>query len=918
MAWLRVWLRRVRDDKIAALGLVVLVVVTAFLAALAPRVLERVSDDAIQTEVEATPSNDRDIQLTQVQHFGSRPLDTLGDVTAMANHLAVDFPTTVNAILTGVTDIAETPTWQVVSGTGSVGLMSLRVQPGFEDHIRLVEGRLPRGQITSIPDQRPEAVAGGQLPVFEAVMSSSAAAQMQATVGSTVVLRPSPFDPLAKTYSLGLGVTIVGLYEVDGAADSSWIDSQDVETYSLLAQGSNTVYVQTTVLLSSDSYGYVISNIQQQRVPLRYTWRYTVDPSAIGAATIDGLITGLVRMQSVFPAVAAASDQSGVPALRSALLRVLQAHQARWTSASAVIDAAGIGTIGLAIATLGLAAIVSSKRRRLVVQMSRGRGASRSQVLLAALVESGLLIVPATVIGALAAVALTPSGAPLPAALAGVAVAVVTTLLLIAAIGPAAFGQPREPGREIRFVRGTTTRRLILEGVVVIAAVAGAVILRDRGIVGTSSASDVVGADPLVATVPALVGLAAGLIAIRVVPLVLGALARLAARRRDLVPALAVRRQSREGSIAPVLLILMATATIGAFALATLSQIDRTAEAVSWQQVGAPFRMTDSTGPLAADFDPAAIPGVDAGALALEEPATLSTGGQRQLLAVDLGAYEAVTGDTPADPHVAPAMLNAAIEPLPAIVSSTRGGPGDDIQSGDVFTMSVGGYAWTLRAVDIRPTFAGISESAPFVIVDRQQLEAAHPNALPRQNVAFVRAAPDAAASLRASLAAVAPTVVVESRLEQESVVVDAPIVGAVTAGVAAAAIAALIYAALAVAAAVALAGAERRSEIAHLRILGLSGRQAVGLVAVEYGPMVILAFVVGAALGFGTFDFVRPGLGLGSVIGASTEVPVAVEVVPLVLLFAAMSAIVIVGLTLGAIAQRGAVAATAVRGGIE
>ena len=51
MGWTRLALRRLRDDRAATLGLALLVLVTAFLAALAPRVIAGLADSAVQTEV---------------------------------------------------------------------------------------------------------------------------------------------------------------------------------------------------------------------------------------------------------------------------------------------------------------------------------------------------------------------------------------------------------------------------------------------------------------------------------------------------------------------------------------------------------------------------------------------------------------------------------------------------------------------------------------------------------------------------------------------------------------------------------------------------------------------------------------------------------------------------------------------------
>ena len=124
-------------------------------------------------------------------------------------------------------------------------------------------------------------------------------------------------------------------------------------------------------------------------------------------------------------------------------------------------------------------------------------------------------------------------------------------------------------------------------------------------------------------------------------------------------------------------------------------------------------------------------------------------------------------------------------------------------------------------------------------------------------------------------------------------------------AGVAAAAFVAFAYAALAVAAALALTGAARAVEVAHLRTLGLSRREATGLVIVEHGPTIIVAFVAGVLLGLGLFALLRDGLGLASLVGAPIVVDVGVDPVQLGAVLIAIVAIVSLGIGLGAALQR-------------
>ena len=75
MAWVGVALRRLRDDRAATAGLIVLVLVTALLAALSPRVIARFADDAVRTQVAAAQPAARSIALIQHLLIGPGPAD---------------------------------------------------------------------------------------------------------------------------------------------------------------------------------------------------------------------------------------------------------------------------------------------------------------------------------------------------------------------------------------------------------------------------------------------------------------------------------------------------------------------------------------------------------------------------------------------------------------------------------------------------------------------------------------------------------------------------------------------------------------------------------------------------------------------------------------------------------------------------
>lgn len=909
-------LRRLRDERVPVVGFVLLVMVTAFAFALGPRLLEQVSNGALRTELAAAPSAERNLRVIEVARGTALPLEQLSDVEETAEALQASFPPSIRELIVDRGLVVETPSWEAISGTGTASLMTLRMQDGVMDRLRLVDGRAATEVTRVVADPRPDALPSQRAVVYEAVMSAAAAERMGISTGSTVVLAPSPYDPAMVGLNLAAEVTIVGKYEVIDPDDPYWMEDTALAGFRFNPVTPFVDYLDTTILLPTGAYVVFQANTRGEGVPLRYQWRYYVDPTALDADRLEEAIGELRRMESNPPRTGISAVLSDTT-LRSGLLRVLLAHQQTWRSAEAVLAVVALGAAVIAVATLAVVAVLASAGRRRVAALLRARGASAAQVLGSMAVEGLLLAVPAALIGLALAVALTPSATLLRAALPATIVAAVATIILLAVVAPARSAAATEPGRAVRFVQRTTPRRLVIEAVVVLVAIGAALLVRERGISGASAAGSgadaAAGADPLIAIVPAMAGVAAGIIAMRIYPLPAAALGALAAHRRDLVPVLATRRVIRGGGATPVLLILVATATIGAFASAALAHMERAADLVAWQQVGAHYRVDAGARSLPAELDPGRLPGVERHAMGSLD--VYATGrGTGWLLTIDSAAYLEVVRGTAGDPGLPPELLGAvAAEPLPAIVSADYG-----VAPGGIFERRSGQRPVSMRAVSVRTTFPGIPAGDSFVVVSRAHLEAIDPRTLPRPSVAYLRVAEAAEAELRPAAESVASYLTVASQFELAARQRSSPAIGAVSAGVAAAAVAAVAYAALAVTAALALAGAARRAETAHLRVFGLSRRQQTWLVFVEFGPSALIAYAIGVALGLTLFAFLQPGLGLGTIIGSPIDVPVMVEPVHLAVLLAAVGAIVLIGWSLGILSQRDIDPASAVRGGIE
>jgi putative ABC transport system permease protein len=921
-------LRRFRDGRAAVAGLVLLVLVTAACAAAAPRVVDRFADDAVRGEMAQARPENRNIQLIQERIYDpAEGSDPLAGVLREGDSLAKRIPAGVRALVRDRSYVVEGLRWSVLNKTNDPGFVRMRIQENAGDHIRYVEGRAPTATTRTIevepqPGAEP-AEPGDQDPVtdvavIEVALSVESLRRIGLEVGDTWMLRPDSTDRLVGRAGVPQdgAVDVVGAFEPTDEGSEFWLDDTALIRPSFRRSGDYDL-VDMTALVAPEAYAAMLSATSINHFPFRYTWRFFIDRERLESEQVPQLVRDLRRLEGTYASTGGVGVEGGT-ILRSGLLSLLESEQARWSSAAAVLGVVALGPAAVGIAALALIGLFVMQRRRSSLALGRARGASSGQLIAAVALEGLVISLPPAILAGGLAFFFVPSGPRLLTIAAAGLVAAITTLLLVGAGAETAIGSPRGPGRDVAIVRRPGPRRLALEGLVVGLAIVGAYLLRERGVAGGSSTTELAGADPFIAVVPALAGIAAGIVAVRLLPVPMALLSRVAAFRRDLVPVLALRRVTRGGTSGAVLIVLMTVATIGTFAGATLVHLDRAAEAVAWEEIGAPYRLSGA-GPLPRGMDPTTWPGVQVAAGQTEISAVVQDRFlPLQLLAIDAAKYEQIVGGT-ASLGLPPEMLGESPMPLPAIVSPHLTTGSKAIPVGGTFTLPIEGYGVTFRIVEVRDSFPGMSANQPFVVASRDQIRALRGGAGLLPTTAYYLGAPEsAAAGLRRALLHDAPDARLESRTERTASIQTAPIIRALVAGVGVAALVAFAYAALAVSAALALAGAARAIEVAHLRTLGLTRRESVGLVVVEHGPTIVVAFAVGAALGLGLFALLRDGLGLAALVGSQLEVGIAIEPLQLAAVLVAIVIIVGLGIGLGTALQRSAAPAAAVRRGFE
>ncbi len=933
MRWIGSSFRRLREAHLDALGVALLVLVTAFVFAAAPRLIDSLASQAVRDEVRAAPPVSANLEVTEVMRIAPGTGAGLDRVQLHGDALGAQLPPAVQALIASRAYVVDTPRWLITSPLPEPGTLTMRFQEGAEDRVAFTAGRAPTGATHLLPGEEPSAGAGaatssGPITVFEIAISEETAATLQVRIGELLSLSLDGTDGLVGAAGAGpqrCAAEIVGIFRPSNPADPAWYAENGLLRASTRVYGPSYAINDGRALMAPDAYRPLMELTAAARVPLRYQWRFFVDPERIDARGLAGLTAALQRTESIFPKASGAVTSTGPARLTSALAGLLDDFRTRWSFALVVMATGAAGPAAMALAALGFIAFLVARRRRSVVSAWRMRGASTIQVLSATLAEGLLAGGPAALVGTGLAIGLVGSGPPEPSLLAGGAVLGAAMILVgMLEIPPALAPRARDgtSGDDLTLGASASGRRfggrsIAAEMVVVVLAIAAIAMLRQRG--GAADAGTLPSANPLLAAAPALGGIAAALLARRLVPFPIRALARLAARRGDLPTVHAMRRAGRQGSLGPVLVVLLASSAITIFSTAMVLSLSRGADLVAWQTVGADFRVSGSFGQLPDGFDAAALPGVTASAAAYRGRASVATYlGSYDLLAVDAPAYAALADSTPADPALPPEMLEAKPTTLPVILSSVAAARTGVSRPGQAFDLYVQSERIPAHLVAIRDTFPTMSAGNGFMVISWSQVTAMGASPTLRPTDFFLSAPPSAREALLATLSPLGPGVQLQSRADEAAALRDQPVNRAVVIVVLAAAAIAAAYAALALLVGLALAGSARSIEVAHLRMLGLARRDATALIALEHGPVIGLALLAGGALGLGLFTVLGSALGLGALLGTSLEIPLSVEPGPLALVVLATVAVAGLAIGIASLLQGRAAAAEAIRRGIE
>jgi putative ABC transport system permease protein len=778
-------------------------------------------------------------------------------------------------------------------GAGGVPVqLEVTYRQPFYQYMRLVAGQFP-----SSPG-RVAKVAGALTAYVQVLVSAQTAARFGVRPGSQLRI-----DAPQSAFSGAQGsivFQVTGVIAPRDPSSSFWTADPTVNTPDLVTpQGGQSYWVGAVILGPGE-----LGGLQRYfGVPgLNMDWQLPMTFGSLTGQDAQPLYNALNRITTVTPALS--GDVGPASTAFQVTTGILPTIGQFLAAADAVDTLLWLLYVSLAITglvVLVLAARMVVMRRSVEFAMRRARGASVTQIALAAARGAAVAAIPAAVVGVALAVLIIPgptaSGGWWP----------LGAVLLVAIGAPAAIAgwQHRLPRRRPPGQRRRVRYRLVAEATACLAAIAGIVVFRQQGTAssvtlnagGTPITTPGGGVNLYTSAAPVLIAIPAVIVVLRLYPLLLRWFLRGSARSNGVTAFVGLARAART-TLTPALpaFALVLALSVSAFGGMVRDAVASGEVAASWQAAGADATILASTGNLsvatispAAERAVAAVPGVTHMAAMYQSGwVTVPDGLPITSIAVDPASYEALVASTQTFPPVPASLLKASPAGTPQPVLASPAAVSELGRGVMTLNTQVDIAPVRVRVVGVLSGTPGLPGVGAFVVMP---LSALHSDVTPPVPIPVNELLLTGSGIDRARLAAVVRKMIPGGVTTFRSDVLDSLSTAPLQHGtfllfeLALVAAAALGLAVMLLE--LALGAGEREATLARLATMGLAEGQRVRVVALEVLPAVLAAAVAALACALVLPRVVAPAINLSVFTGSSAAVPLTANVtaiaVPLV-----------------------------------
>ncbi len=743
------------------------------------------------------------------------------------------------------------------SGTQG-GQLELVYRDNFSKNVHVVAGSLPAG----LPASGPDADATVQIAV-----TTATAKRFNLRVGSEV--------PLAEN---GIDLLVTGIVApVDQGAAPFWTVDPVAAAPVLVQPQEGEPYWQGGAFLSAAQVGllqnrFVASNIQ-------VIWTFPLALDNLTAAQANRLAVELPAALSTAGQLSFSGGDTASVSMSSGAMTLIGEFAAQEGAVGNLLSLMSVSLAVVGAAVVLLVAWLMAEKRREEFAVLRARGASRRQLAGAAFAGSAVAALPGAAVGVVLAVVVTPGAvAPLGWWLGGLTVLVALAGPVVITVrmhrGYAGMTRPDQAP-----ARMSSLRRLVAEAALALGSAGGLIALRHQGATGPQGGDLYASAAPILAAIPVAI------VMLRLYPLLVLPLLRLAARRTGVTAFLGLARAARvsASAVLPAFAMVLALSLVS-FAGMVRSAVIRGEVAQSWQAVGADAVVSLPNAMSAAQQHAIArLPGVQRSVAVAVSTAQHGPGAALSVVFADPAQYAALLAATPFG-RVPASFANwrggpnsHAQGPIPALVS-----PGVTTQLMDKTVTLELQFGQRLRvhgvgagpAMSQVPGITGLDVSGYIVL----PASAASRFAPPPSTMLVVGPNVDGGALTALVAKWHLAGVSVVRRAQLLSALEQAPLQRGAYAELAFGGAAAAAGCLLVLLLTLMLSGQSREMTLARATTMGLSAAQGRGLALIEALPQILSVVVGGLISALVLVPLVGPTLGLSVFTGSAASVPVRIE----------------------------------------
>jgi putative ABC transport system permease protein len=732
-----------------------------------------------------------------------------------------------------------------------------------------------RGQLT-----RYARLVSGTMPDTATQGADGTMLQIAVTTGTAATLHLRVGSRLRD----GLGTTLVvtGILRPDGPATAPFWAADPLvyaPTQEATPPPANAPYWTGAGLVGAGELAVLQKTMDPATTVV--AWDFPLDLSGVTAGQAPALSAGLAQAVvagQVGSSAGGIPGMGGIPTMTvtAGVGTVLTGFIAQDKAAGAVLSLLSVSLAAVGIMVILAGAQLVAEQRRSEFALRRARGGARWQIGLRTMAGLAVVTVPATAAAITLAVALTVgypdpltwwlAGCTVLVALGGAPLIAMRTHRVIALPGTTRLTPPP---------RRTALRRLSAEAMLIVLAVGGLILLRQQG-AGQGAGGWYTSLAPVLVAVPAAI------VVVRLYPVLLGGLLRVARSRPGVTAFIGFSRavQNTPRAALPAFTLVLAL-TVVAFGTMIRGAVNDGEVAASWQRTGADALVDvgNAQRPLtpAVQRAIASVPGVrhTASVVVLYDSAH---GSSFSLVAVNPAQYGALVGSTPGGSFPAAKLLSWRGGGVPALASAG-------------FKALLGGTSGPLRtslgtlSIHVTGSVAsvpGVPGGGTLLVVPLSAL----PISVAPLEVLVTGPHLDARA-LRRVVGRELPGASVTLRSDELAALTGAPLPHSAYLAITVGSVAAAALVVLVLLITLVLAARDGASILSRLRVMGLGRGQARWLEVAQMLPQVTVSAAGGLVCACALAPLIGPSIDLsafvgGTATGATAAVPVRAQLVPL------------------------------------